>query len=54
MQVTNIPIFRKGGLKHKSSGSFSFDWNGYDNWNLYLITKEEVEKLNRELIVLNL
>ena len=54
VQITYFALFKEEGVKGNHSGSLSFEWNGYDNWTLYKINKEEVEKLNRELLLLNL
>ena len=53
VKITYFALF-KDGVEGNHSGSLSFEWKGYDNWTLYKINKEEVEKLNRELLLLNL
>ena len=53
VQITYFPLFKEQGHK-KDRTSFPFEWDGKGYWTLYKPNKEEAEKLNRELLLINL
>ena len=51
--ITYFSLFREKGQKEQDANFFPFEWDGYLNWMLYKLNKEELEKVNRELLLLN-